>query len=145
MFEQLGLDSSVLLFPMCSSSSCTYRDFSISPTCARRTEIDGLKKNAALRHTYFLTQEWAIGCGWVVGRKLHGTSQSRDNAEGEDGAGLFACCFALCDVGLGKKNITGSEERLSWQEPVKPVACEAFRRWICSWSPHSHHFLFQPI
>lgn len=64
------------------------------------------QENAALEHTNSLTLGPVIGCGGVAGRKWHGTCWSRDNTGGEEGAGCFACCLALCDVGLPEKSVT---------------------------------------
>lgn len=35
------------------------------------------------------------------------------NAGGEEGVGSSACCFAHCDVGLGKKN--AAEMKQAWK------------------------------
>lgn len=64
------------------------------------------QEKAALEHANSLTLAQVTGCVWVAGRKQHGTSWSKDKAGGEEGAGCFACCLALCDVGLGKKSVT---------------------------------------
>lgn len=85
------------------------------------------QENTALEHMNSLMPGPVIGCGWVAGRKRHGTCWSRDNT-GEEGAGCFACCLALCDVGLPKKSVTEMKQAqnrdrlgrsLSNQLPVK--------------------------
>lgn len=102
MFEELALHSSVVLFPICSLSSCMCMDFSLSPGCGQ-DEWNKKKQHLSTQ----IPWHWLRLLGvWVAGRKQHGTSWSKDKAGGEEGAGCFACCLALCDVGLGKKSVT---------------------------------------
>lgn len=54
-----------------------------------------MEKTRSTRARVLLTPEQAVGCGWVVGRKLQGTAQSRDSTREEQGAGRFAAAV-LC-------------------------------------------------
>lgn len=138
MFEKLALHSSVLF---------------ISHLFLEQLHVHGF---------FSLPQLWAgrdsstqIPCHWLsswvcVGswQEGLGTSWSRDNPGGEEGAGCFACCLASVMWLYGRRvSLRWNRLRteIDWQEPVKPVACEALRLWRCSWSPHSHHFLLQPM
>lgn len=147
MFEELALHSSVLLFPICSLSSCMGTDFSLCPSCGQRAEVDEWNKKAELEHQI---PDSGSGCWVCVGSWQEAAwHQLEQRQPRRRGGSRMLCMLPALWCGFMEEEChrdeTGSEQRCTWLEPVKPVACEALRLWRCSWSPHSHHFLFQPM
>lgn len=105
IFEELALHSSVLLFPICSSSSCMCMDFSLCPSCGQRAEVDEWNKKAELEHQIPWLWLRLLGvCGELAGSSMAPAGAETAQEERREQDALHAAWS--CDVGLWKKSVT---------------------------------------